>query len=138
MKKENLFFLVIPVSQILMLSSALAEGRSLDFWGYGGILLSIAADLLLFHVLIWGARKERVKKELRELTKLQEAERRQNELLEVKQKELLTMRSDFEKRLVEIREKLERGEEVEKLQYVKETYFDSTMDLDTIIQERVY
>ena len=35
MKKENLFFLVIPVSQILMLSSALAEGRSLDFWGYG-------------------------------------------------------------------------------------------------------
>ena len=26
----------------------------------------------------------------------------------------------------------------EKLQYVKETYFDSTMDLDTIIQERVY
>ena len=110
MKKENLFFLVIPVSQILMLSSALAEGRSLDFWGYGGILLSIAADLLLFHVLIWGARKERVKKELRELTKLQEAERRQNELLEVKQKELLTMRSDFEKRLVEIQEKLERGE----------------------------
>ena len=70
--------------------------------------------------------------------KLQEAERRQNELLEVKQKELLTMRSDFEKRLVEIQEKLERGEEVEKLQYVKETYFDSTMDLDTIIQERVY
>ena len=38
----------------------------------------------------------------------------------------------------DIIQKLERGEEVEKLQYVKETYFDSTMDLDTIIQERVY
>ena len=35
----------------------------------------------------------------------------QNEMLEAKQKELLDMRSDFEKRLEEIREKLKRGEE---------------------------
>lgn len=34
--------------------------------------------------------------------------------------------------------KLEAGEEVEKIQYVDETYYDYTMDLDTILKTRVY
>ena len=35
-------------------------------------------------------------------------------------------------------QKLEQGKEVEKYQYVDETYFDPTMDLETLMQERSY
>ena len=111
MKKENLLFLVIPASQFLMLLGSLTEKRELDFWGYGGILLSAAADLLLFHVLLWGSRRKKLKQELQEISYLQETERAQNEMLEEKQEELLDMRSDFEARLAQIREKLKQGEE---------------------------
>lgn len=38
----------------------------------------------------------------------------------------------------DIIQKLEQGEEVEKLQYVKETYFDPTMDLESLIEQRSY
>lgn len=38
----------------------------------------------------------------------------------------------------EIIMRLERGETVEKIQYVEEAYFDSTMDLESVIQERTY
>ena len=111
MKKENVLFLVIPFSQVLILSGNLTGERSLNFWGYGGILLSIAADLLLLYVLLWSSRREKLRKELQELSYLQETEHMQNEMLEARQKELLEMRSDFEKRLGEIREKLQQGEE---------------------------
>ncbi len=111
MKKENLLFLVIPASQFLMLFGNLTEKRELDFWGYGGIILSAAADLLLFHILLWGSRREKLQRELQEISYLQETERAQNEMLEKKQEELLSMRSDFEKRLGQIREKLKQGEE---------------------------
>ena len=40
--------------------------------------------------------------------------------------------------LAETIRKLENGEEVEKIQYVDETYFDTTMDLETLIKDRVY
>ncbi len=38
----------------------------------------------------------------------------------------------------EIIQKLEQGEETEKLQYIKETYFDTTMDLESLIEVRTY
>lgn len=38
----------------------------------------------------------------------------------------------------DIIQKLEQGEEAEKLQYVKETYFDPSMDLQALIEERSY
>ena len=41
-------------------------------------------------------------------------------------------------RVAEIIEKLEAGEEVEKIQYVDEAYFDTTMDLETILKDRAY
>lgn len=34
--------------------------------------------------------------------------------------------------------KLEKGEDVEKVQYIEETYFDYEMDLDAILEERLY
>ena len=41
-------------------------------------------------------------------------------------------------RVAEIIQKLEAGEEVEKIQYVDEAYFDTTMDLESILAERAY
>ena len=38
----------------------------------------------------------------------------------------------------EIQEKLEKGETVDKIQYVDETYFDTSMDLEKIKAERAY
>ncbi len=41
-------------------------------------------------------------------------------------------------RVAEIIQKLEKGETVEKIQYVDETYFDTSMDLEAIKAERAY
>ena len=41
-------------------------------------------------------------------------------------------------RVAEIIQKLEAGEEVEKIQYVDEAYFDTSMDLEAIKAERLY
>ncbi len=41
-------------------------------------------------------------------------------------------------RVAEIIQKLEAGEEVEKIQYVDESYFDTSMDLEAIMAERAY
>ena len=38
----------------------------------------------------------------------------------------------------EIIQKLEKGEEVEKIQYVDEAYFDTSMDLEEILKTRAY
>lgn len=54
------------------------------------------------------------------------------------------MNADFEcnplhgPRVAEIIQKLEAGEEVEKIQYVDEEYFDTSMDLEAIKAERAY
>lgn len=81
-----MLFLVIPISQFLILSGNITGKRSLNFWGYGGILLSVAADLLLLYILIWSSKRRKLQKELQEISYLQETERMQNELLEAKQK----------------------------------------------------
>ncbi len=41
-------------------------------------------------------------------------------------------------RVSKIIEKLEAGEDVEKIQYIEEQYFDFSMDLEKILKERVY
>lgn len=38
----------------------------------------------------------------------------------------------------EIIQRLERGESVEKIRYVKETYYDTSMDLESILENRAY
>ena len=111
MKGENLLCLVIPVSQFLLLLGNASANRPLDFWGYGGIILSIAADVLLLYVLLWSSRKKKLRRELQEFSYFQEAVRMRNEALEERQKELFSMRSDFEERLNQIRAQLRQGEE---------------------------
>ena len=41
-------------------------------------------------------------------------------------------------RVAEIIQKLEKGESVEKIQYVDEAYFDTSMDLENILKDRAY
>ena len=41
-------------------------------------------------------------------------------------------------RVAEIIQKLEKGEKVEKIQYVDEAYFDTSMDLEEILKTRAY
>ena len=41
-------------------------------------------------------------------------------------------------KISEIIRKLEKGETVEKIQYVQEQYFDTTMNLKKIMETRVY
>ena len=41
-------------------------------------------------------------------------------------------------RVAEIIQKLEKGETVDKIQYVDETYFDTSMDLEKIKAGRAY
>lgn len=41
-------------------------------------------------------------------------------------------------RVAEIIQKLEAGETVDKIQYVDESYFDTSMDLESILEERAY
>ncbi len=38
----------------------------------------------------------------------------------------------------EVIQKLENGEEVEKVQYIEETYFEPTMNLEEILETRTY
>jgi len=41
-------------------------------------------------------------------------------------------------RVAEIIQKLEKGEQVDKVQYVDEAYFDTSMDLENILKDRAY
>ena len=41
-------------------------------------------------------------------------------------------------RVAEIIQKLEKGEQVDKIQYVDEAYFDTSMDLENILKDRAY
>ena len=41
-------------------------------------------------------------------------------------------------RVAEIIQKLEKGEQVDKVQYVDEAYFDTCMDLENILKDRAY
>ena len=61
---------------------------------------------------------------------------KQTESTEKKEKER-TLEEAF-LRLDEIIQKLEKGEEVEKIQYVDEAYFDTSMDLENILKDRAY
>ena len=41
-------------------------------------------------------------------------------------------------RVAEIIQKLEKGEQVDKIQYVDEAFFDTAMDLENILKDRAY
>lgn len=110
MKKEYLLFLVFPISQIMMIAGDYEVLKNLDTLGIIGIVLSIIADIVLLYVLIHGAKKEKLEKELEKVRYLNEIESERNRMMENRQKELLEMKKSFEKRIAEINNNMASGD----------------------------
>ena len=60
MKNKIVFFLMIPISQIVLVAGYLCSQQKLGIWGMLGLLFFLLADSLFVYSLIWGARKEKV------------------------------------------------------------------------------
>ena len=110
MKKEYLLFLVLPISQIMMIAGDYEALKNMDVLGSVGIILSIIADLVLLYVLIHGSKKEKLEKELERVRYLNEIESERNSIMEKRQKELVEMKDSFEKRIAEINDSLAAGD----------------------------
>lgn len=109
MKKEYLIFLIFPISQILMAAGNYSVMKNINIFSSAGFILSIIADIVLLFVLIRGAKKEKIEKELEKLKYLNEIETERNLLLEKNHQELFSMKADFEKRIGEIARNMEYG-----------------------------
>lgn len=107
-KKTYALLALLPISQMLLLSAY--QNHRLSALTTLAILLNLLADLVLIYLFFWGFQKKRQERKLAELQYLQEAERRQNEALEQKHAELLSMRADLNQQLSRIRLLLEKGD----------------------------
>ena len=110
MKKEYLFFLVFPISQIMMIAGDYEALKNMDILGNVGVVLSVIADIVLLYVLIHGSKKEKLEKELERVRYLNEIESERNSIMEKRQKELLEMKNSFEKRISAINDSLASGD----------------------------
>lgn len=109
MKKEYLLFFMIPVSQLMIVVGNYRSLGSFNLLGYLGLLLSAAADVVLFYILLHVTKKEELERELEEIRFQRETERMRAEMLEERKKKLLSMREDFERQFCSINEELEQG-----------------------------
>ena len=107
MRKEYLLFLLLPISQILMFGEPYLNGNYSDLWGDLGVILSIAADLIILFVLIQGAKKEKLEKELEQTRYLKNLEQEKTDLLEKRHCEIYEMRRKFEADVQEIQQFVE-------------------------------
>lgn len=110
MKKEYLFFLVFPISQIMMIAGDYEALKNMDILGNVGVVLSVIADIVLLYVLIHGSKKEKLEKELERVRYLNEIESERNSIMEKRQKELVEMKNSFEKRISAINDSLASGD----------------------------
>lgn len=110
MKKENLFFLILPFSQILIVAGDYMSMGYRSVFAYAGMILGVIADIILLYVLVRGAQKEKVEKELEEVRYLNEIENRKNNLLWQQQNNLQEMRTNLENRIQYIMNRLEDSE----------------------------
>lgn len=109
MKKEYLAFVIFPVSQCMILLGTARAAGVIDAWKYAGIVLSIAADVILFYVMLQGTQREKVERQLREVQYQREVERIRMEQMEERRQMLLSMQEEFESRFQSISEELEEG-----------------------------
>lgn len=110
MKNKIVFFLMIPISQIVLVAGYLCSQQKLGIWGMLGLLFFLLADSLFVYSLIWGARKEKVQQQLEELSYLQDTQRLRNEMLVKNEQELLQLKEKFDSELKDIHEKITCGE----------------------------
>jgi len=146
MKKEYLLFLIFPISQGMILIGNYMTLGYFSTLGYVGIALGIAADIILFYVLIHGSKKEQIEKELEEVRYLKETEGMQAQMLEERKAALLSMQKDFENRLKEINERLEKGNQElaahdiellqEKLESTRPSSYCQNMIVNAVVSEK--
>lgn len=91
------FFLIMPISQLLMLQSFSLDEWSL-FWLFG-LLFGVAANFLLMTYTISQERKTTAIEELREIRHRIELEKSHYEAIEQRRGELDTIRKDFNEKL---------------------------------------
>lgn len=119
-KKRYLLFLIIPVSQILMLGGKYIFTSQVGILGVVGIILSVIADMFLFYTLLHGAKKEIMEKEVEELRYLKEIESRRNFLLNEKQTQLDFLKEELENLKEKINRSLGEGDRQGAGQYMEE------------------
>ena len=98
--------------------------KSKNVFSSAGFVLSIVADIVLLFVLMKGAKKEKIEKELEELKCLNEIEAERNELLEKSHQELYAMRADYEKKIEKISKDMEAGNKADAIKEMDELQKD--------------
>lgn len=119
MKKEYLFFVIFPISQLLMIVGHYMIMKTTDVFASTGFIMSIVADLVLLYVLIHGVKKEKIEKELEELKYLKEIEEERNEYLKNGQQEVFEMRKVFQDKINEIERQIKEGKKTEILNEIE-------------------
>lgn len=110
MKKEYLLFMLIPVSQCMIIAGNYNyDIKAYTLMGNLGILCSLAADAVLIYVLYHGSKKEKLERELAEVRYQRETEKIHMQKLEEQKKALLAMEEDFKEQLRSINKELEYG-----------------------------
>ena len=99
MKKEYLLFLILPISQVMMIAGDQMNMGFKSGFLYAGIVLGVIADIILFYVLLRGAKKEEMERELEEVRYLNEAESIRNDLLQEQQNRLYEMKKNLEEHM---------------------------------------
>lgn len=122
MKKGYLLFIIIPVSQIMILIGNHVSMGSFGFLGYLGVILSLAADAALGYILYHGIKKEQFEQKLEEISYQRMIEHQRVKRLEEQKDALFSMEKELKERLNCISRELESNnpikaeQELEKLQ----------------------
>lgn len=109
-RKQGWLFLVLPISQLMIIGGSYQALGTFSKVGYAGIFLGLVTDFMLFFLVIHSSQKEALEKELEEVQYLRETEKIHNEAEKERQERLLHIRDEFSRQLKEIAEKLESGE----------------------------
>lgn len=136
MKKGKIFFVLLLVSQILMIAGDYIDKGYQSVFSIAGIVFCIIADIIFLYVYFVGSKKEKIEKELEEVKFLTEVERKKNDLLSESQKRLQGQKAELESEMKRYCSNAIVNAVVrEKDQKCKELGFD--LDLDLMIPNKL-
>jgi signal transduction histidine kinase len=137
-------FLILPAGQLLMLYSFSFDGWTL-FWVFG-LLLGLAANILLLVYTILQEKKTAIEEELRETRHRMELEKSHYEAVEQRRGELDKIRTDFNNKLAYIASFARSGEDdearegisvlAEKINRTKENPYCTIPVINAILTEK--
>ena len=122
MKKGEIFFVLLLVSQVFMIAGDYMNRGYRSVFSVTGFILCVIADIIFLYVYFIGSQKEKVEKELEEVKFLTEMERKKNDLLSERQKKLQDKKAELEYEMNRILEKVENGESAEVVQHDIEAF----------------